>query len=314
MISTQVEDAADLFSELLKLLLGTDRQDLLCLGVEKDASHGIKRRFLNKRDASATSAASLALGATLLDADEGFVKSTMAAIQRAAPPKYRIGDDASIPARPSLEYAPPEEQFTTPELMDMVARALSKTTSSDAKAEKGRCIFDGAVSRACDLLPKTCLASREASSVSDALVAFLREIRDAQPLVAPLEDRLDTCRAAAAALVEAMGLFGESDLPEDYDWDVPLDDLRDEDYELDAKTSSGFGGFVKRSKLEKLRDARFVEGLKARPDMRLTAVRNRMGAAAAAPHVAAPKTRQSIRLDEVRRLADARAQQLGYFR
>lgn len=39
-----------------------------------------------------------------------------------------------------------------------------------------------------------------------------------------------------------------------------------------------------------------------------------MSAAAAEPRVPAPKTRQSIRLDEVRRLADARAQQLGYFR
>tara|TARA_B100001121_G_scaffold309441_1_gene336286 strand:- start:67 stop:240 length:174 start_codon:yes stop_codon:yes gene_type:complete len=38
--------------------------------------------------------------------------------------------------------------------------------------------------------------------------------------------------------------------------------------------------------------------------MRLTAVRNRMSAAAAEPRVPAPKTRQSIRLDEVRRLAD----------
>ena len=38
--------------------------------------------------------------------------------------------------------------------------------------------------------------------------------------------------------------------------------------------------------------------------MRLTAVRNRVSAAAAEPRVPAPKTRQSIRLDEVRRLAD----------
>ena len=46
--------------------------------------------------------------------------------------------------------------------------------------------------------------------------------------------------------------------------------------------------------------------------MRLTAVRNRVSAAAAEPRVPAPKTRQSIRLDEVRRLADVRAQELGY--
>ena len=37
-----------------------------------------------------------------------------------------------------------------------------------------------------------------------------------------------------------------------------------------------------------------------------------MSAAAAEPRVPAPKTRQSIRLDEVRRLADVRAQELGY--
>jgi hypothetical protein len=52
--------------------------------------------------------------------------------------------------------------------------------------------------------------------------------------------------------------------------------------------------------------------LKAKPNMRLKAVRNRMGAAAAAPCVPAPKTPESIRLDEVRHLADLRAQQLGY--
>ena len=46
--------------------------------------------------------------------------------------------------------------------------------------------------------------------------------------------------------------------------------------------------------------------------MRLTAIRNRVSAAAAEPRVPAPKTRQSIRLDEVRRLADVRAQELGY--
>ena len=38
-----------------------------------------------------------------------------------------------------------------------------------------------------------------------------------------------------------------------------------------------------------------------------------MSAAAAETRVPAPKTRQSIRLDEVRRLADVRAQELGYF-
>ena len=120
----------------------------------------------------------------------------------------------------------------------------------------------------------------------------------------------------------ALGLFDESDLLEDGDWDVPLDDLRDEDYELDAeqddpldeafgvKTSSGGFRFVKRSKLERLREAPFIEELKAKPNMRLTAVRNRMGAAAAPPPV--PKTPESIRLDEVLRLADLRAQQLGY--
>ena len=201
LISTQgLEAARPLFSKLFGLLQGIGPRDITCLGVRKDTSHDVKTRYLIQRDASATAAACLALGARLLDADEGPVKSAMDAIQCAAP-SARIGQDTSIPARPAAQYVRPTEQFTPPELMELVARALSQTTSRDAKAEKCRCEFDGAVDRACALLPKTCLAFREASSVSDALVAFLREIRDAQPLVAPLEDRLDTCRAAAAAFL-----------------------------------------------------------------------------------------------------------------
>ena len=90
----------------------------------------------------------------------------------------------------------------------------------------------------------------------------------------------------------------------DAEQDDPLDEA------FGVKTSSGGFRFVKRSKLERLREAPFIEELKAKPNMRLTAVRNRMGAAAAPPPV--PKTPESIRLDEVLRLADLRAQQLGY--
>ena len=55
---------------------------------------------------------------------------------------------------------------------------------------------------------------------------------------------------------------------------------------------------------------RDITCLGVRKDTSHTAVRNRMGAAAAPPPV--PKTPESIRLDEVLRLADLRAQQLGY--